>query len=211
MRGVALSRLESYLYNRQQYVHFAGCGSEYMTMECRVPQGSVLVPKLFILYINDICEVSELLHFVLFSDDTNLFCSSDYLITLSNDVETEMINIDKLSLNLEKTKFMVFSTKKTDKIQLPLRGVNIEKVSAIRFLGVVTDEALTWKSHTAHIKNKVLKNIFILNKVKYIFHCKTMRMFYCSLILPYFSYCVEVWGNTYVSNRNSLNLCQNQT
>ena len=71
---------------------FAGCGSKYMKMECGVPQGSVLVPKLFILYINDVCEVSELWHFVLFADDTNFFCSRDDLITLSNNVEIKRLN-----------------------------------------------------------------------------------------------------------------------
>lgn len=214
VRGVVLNWLISYLHNRQQYVHFAGHTSECLKIECGVPQGSVLGPKLFILYINDICDISELLRFVLFADDTNFFCSGDNLKTLSKNIESEMVklttwfNVNKLSLNLEKTKFMVFAKRSKDIVSLSINGVNIEKVSEFKFLGVTLDENLTWKPHVSYVKKKVSKNIFILNKVKYVLDCKTMRMLYCSLIQPYLSYCAEVWGNTYMSNIMPLLLLQ---
>lgn len=69
MRGVVLNWAQSYLDNRKQYVQFSGNRSDYMNIDCGVPQGSVLGPKLFNLYINDICDVSKSLQFVLFADD----------------------------------------------------------------------------------------------------------------------------------------------
>ena len=104
-RGVVLQWLSSYLENRQQYVQFAGNISECRKIECGVPQGSVLGPKLSILYINDICEVSNILQFVLFADDTNVFSSGDDLQLLTDSIEQEMVNLkkwfdeNKLSLN----------------------------------------------------------------------------------------------------------------
>lgn len=215
LRGVVLSWLSSYLDKRQQFVQFSGYKSECLNLECGVPQGSVLGPKLFNLYINDLCEVSKSLQSVLFADDTNFFCSGEDLKTLAVCVETEMVNLkkwfdeNKLSLNLNKTKFMVFTNKRKDEnILLNIDGVSIERVSEFRFLGVIIDDKLTWKAHIAHVKSKVSKNIFILNKVKFLLNCKVLRILYCSLILPYFSYCVEIWGNTYISNIKPLFLLQ---
>ena len=89
----SLNWLTNNLHNRQQYVQFAGNTSECLKIECGVPQGSVLGPKLFILYINDICESSKVLRFVLFADDTNFFCSGDNLKTLSECIQSEMVKL----------------------------------------------------------------------------------------------------------------------
>lgn len=214
IRGVVLDWLISYLHNRQQYVELGGFKSDCMKLECGVPQGSVLGPKLFILYINDICEVSKLMQFVLFADDTNFFCSGQDLKSVAESITNEMVklkqwfNKNKLSLNLKKTKFMIFSKLKRDEIILSIDGVNIERVHDFRFLGVILDEKFSWKNHVAHIKAKVAKSIFILNKVKYELDTNVLRMLYCTLVLPYFIYCLEVWGNSYKSNMTPLIMLQ---
>ena len=77
VRGAASDWLKSYLSNRKQFVNIDGCSSELLDVICGVPQGSILGPTLFILYVNDICNVSNLVKFILFADDTNVFCAGD--------------------------------------------------------------------------------------------------------------------------------------
>ena len=99
----------SYLENRSQFVLYKNCDSEVLKIYCGVPQGSVLCPKLFILYVNDICNVSNFVKFILFADDTNMFYSnSDIadLVQLTN-IELEKLRVwfavNRLFLNISKT------------------------------------------------------------------------------------------------------------
>ena len=114
----------------------------------------------YFVYINDICEVSILLRFVLFAGDTNFFCS------LSENIESEMVklkiwlDVNYLSLNLIRTKFMVFAKRSKDEVSSSIDGVKIEKVSEFRFLGITMNENLTWKLHVPYVKNKLSKNIW---------------------------------------------------
>ena len=126
-------------------------------------QGSVLGPKLFILYLNDICAVFNRLKFVTFADDTTLFCSGPDIKELLSTVERELImlkewfDINKLSLNENKTKCMVFSGVRANcEIKSFLNGVKI--VHETKFLGVILDHKFSWKSHIAYIKKKVSKS-----------------------------------------------------
>lgn len=173
VRGIVLDWLSSYLNKRQQYVQYNNNKSNNMQIKCGIPQGSVLGPKLFILYINDICDVSKLLNFVLFADDTNIYLSGNDLNELVISMEQEMVkvkewfDINRLSLNLKKTKFMIFGNrKKDDSIVLSIAGTKIMKVREFRFLGVLLDEEFTWKPHILYIQKKISKSIFVLNKVK---------------------------------------------
>uniref|UniRef100_A0A669CTI2 Reverse transcriptase domain-containing protein n=1 Tax=Oreochromis niloticus TaxID=8128 RepID=A0A669CTI2_ORENI len=215
VRGIALNWLSSYLENRTQYVHYLGNSSERLKIECGVPQGSVLGPKLFNLYINDICDVSKMLNFVLFADDTNFYCAGDKLKELAELMVSEMeklkkwFDVNKLSLNLTKTKFMIFGNRvKQDEVILSIDGVPIERVTELRFLGVVLDDKLKWKSHIEYVRKKMVKNIYILGNVRDILDYKAMRILYFSLIFPYLSYCAEVWGNTYATYIHPLYLLQ---
>ena len=109
IRGTALNWFRSYIYERKQYVAVNNNKSEYRTMEYGVPQGSILGPLLFILYINDFIFSSNILHKVLFADDTNLFLSHKNVNDLEKILNDELIKIDiwfkcnKLSLNIKKT------------------------------------------------------------------------------------------------------------
>ena len=82
MRGAASDWLKSYLSNRKQFVNIDGCSSELLDVICGVPQGSILGPTLFILYINDICNVLYLVKFILFADNTNVFYAGDNQLEL---------------------------------------------------------------------------------------------------------------------------------
>ncbi len=161
--------------------------SDLMKVTCGVPQGSVLGPKLFVLYINDICKVSEVLKMVLFADDTNLYCSGKSLEQLLNTVELELrvfrkwFDVNRLSLNLSKTKFIIFSNRQSNnKVKLTINNEEIERVYGNTFWGVIIDHKLCWKSHINHVKTKMSKSIAILNITKHILNEKTLYILYCA-------------------------------
>ena len=111
IRGIACDWFKSYLENRVQYVSYNTKDSDFMKIRCGVPQGSILGPLLFILYINDIVKLSTVLHPVTFADDISLFHAHTDLDTLIEDINEEMQQIttwfhtNKLSLNKKKIKF----------------------------------------------------------------------------------------------------------
>uniref|UniRef100_A0A8C6M4T9 Reverse transcriptase domain-containing protein n=1 Tax=Nothobranchius furzeri TaxID=105023 RepID=A0A8C6M4T9_NOTFU len=214
-RGVVLDWIKSYVMNRQQYVQINEFKSKLMDIECGVPQGSVLGPKLFIMYINDICKVSKILKFVIFADDTNILCSSGEfqqvveVITQELKILKTWFDRNKLSLNLNKTKFMLFGNHKKDiNIEICVDNVYLERVNTIKFLGVIIDHKACWKSHITYVRGKLARGIAVLGKVKHFLDRKTLYMLYCAFILPYMSYCVEVWGNTYKSNIQTIIIMQ---
>ena len=106
--------LTSYLHNILQYVSIEDNNSDLLNVICRVPQSSILVPQLVILYINDLCNMSTLLKVSLFADDTNVFCSGKDPTQLSKIINTELrklhiwFSVNILSLNVAKTKYMLF-------------------------------------------------------------------------------------------------------
>ena len=111
-------------------------------------------PVLFLLYINDICNVSNLLKFVLFADDTNIFCSSTSLHDLQDTINRELdklfvwFSVNRLSLNLGKTNYMLFRSRPPDnELALQIYNVVLPRVAAIQFLGIIIDDKLTlWQA-----------------------------------------------------------------
>ena len=172
-------------------------------------------PLLFNLYINNICEVSKTVNTVLFADDTNLLCCGDNLEKLLDTVEKELNSMkiwfdeNKLTLNLSKTKCIIFGNRPTNtEKKLMINGIELERVSEIKFLGVLIDNKLSWKPHINYIKAKISKSIAILNKTKYLLNKTSLYTLYCSFILPYMTYCVEIWGNTYKTNIHPIFILQ---
>ena len=114
VRGTALHWFKSYLSNRKQYVFHNGEASDLQSITCGVPQGSVLGPLLFLLYINDLPNISNILQFYLFADDTNIYYEAENLDKLELVINKELkklhtwLIVNRLSLNIEKTNFVVF-------------------------------------------------------------------------------------------------------
>ena len=141
---------------------------------------------------------------VLFADDTSLHSSGRDLGQLLQSVESELeilkkwFDVNKLSLNLTKTKYIIFSNRKFNTpVKLSINKVEIERVYEHTFLGLIIDNRLSWKPHIDKTKTKISKSIAILYKIKHTVNKNSLHILYCSLILPYLTYCVEVWGNTY--------------
>ena len=146
IRGIVNEWIQSYLTNRTQYVQMKEYSSVLQSIKCGVPQGSILGPTLFLLYINDICNVSSILKCILFADDTNFLYSGDDFCELCEIIFLELeklsiwFAIKKLSLNVEKTNFMIFANcnNNYDNLHLCIKDEQIKRVHHTKFLGVYT-------------------------------------------------------------------------
>ena len=204
VRGIALEWFRDYLNSRKQCVSFNNVFSGFKEITCGVPQGSILGPLLFILYVNDITNCSKLLKFILFADDTNLFYShknmEDFIATTNQELGhlSDWFKANKLSLNAGKTNFMLFGRKGQsvkNELNITIDGNKIERVDHVKFLGVHIDACLNWKQHTSHVSAKISKSIGIINKIKCILSNNLLKTLYYSLIYPYLVYCNILWGN----------------
>lgn len=101
---------------------------------------------------------------------------------------------------LTKTRTILFCKHKTNRhLDIQLDGVAIERVNEIKLLGVIIDDEINWKSQIKRVKPKISRSIAVLNKPKLALDYKSLRLLYCSSVLPYLSFCAEVWGNNYIS------------
>ena len=211
IRGLALTMMKNYLSDRYQFVEYNGVQSEKLLIKCGVPQGSILGPLLFLLYINDLPNVSKVLSTTIFADDTNMFITGSDAYSMINTINTEMksvvnwLNCNKLSLNVSKSHYMLFNNKKVmPNCSIFINGQQVERVCETKFLGVLIDEKLSWKSHISFLKKKISRNIGILRKAKKVLNESTLLNLYYSFIYPYFLYGIEVWGSAYKTNINTL-------
>lgn len=208
IRDNALNWFSSYLSDRKQLVELKNVSSSLRHISTGVPQGSILGPLLFIIYMNDIHHASDLFHFILYADDTTLTASvssaHQSLAHFSSLVNHELekiriwLSLNKLSLNISKSKFMVFRMKNKilnyDQLDLKINNMRIERLSEFNFLGIMFNDTLSWKSHTDKISSKVAKFVGILTKLKHYLPTHILRTLYCSMVQSHFLYGILVWG-----------------
>ena len=173
VNGSALALFRGYLTERQQYVDYNETSSSLEHISTGVPQGSILGPLLFIIYINDIAQSSAYFKFITYADDTTLCGTIAGQIDIENiEMElknvTEWLKINKLSLNVKKTKAMLFHMPQK-KIIIPtikINGTLIEFVDNFNFLGINLNKHLNWNPHVTNVSNKLVKTVGVLNILK---------------------------------------------
>ena len=209
VHGSILNMIDSYLTNRYQYVSYGGTDSSKLLIKMGVPQGSVLGPLLFLIFINDLPNITNHDHvkFVLFADDSNMFINhSDRftLFSIANEILQKLYDYccaNKIVINLDKCCYMEFGATSTDlpNYNLGILNHRFQKVEECKFLGVYLNSKLDWKSQIMHVKTQVSKATGALNSVKKIVPPKILRNIYFALIQPYLVYCAPLWGSIHTS------------
>ena len=214
VRGLPFNLLKCYFTNRLQQTIVNGIKSESENIICGVPQGSTLGPLLFLIYINDM-HLSCNLNLNLFADDSYFSCSSSSPKTLESRINKEMdkvltwLNVNKLTINLDKTSYMIVTNKKINyNFNINFGNQLISKCTQAKYLGVIIDEKLTWKYHTQTVKRKLASGCWALYKLRPFVNEATLRKVYFSLIYSILQYCISCWGQTskcYLEPLNALN------
>ena len=206
IRDQAFNWFESYLSDRKQYVFLNGESSEIKNTTCGVPQGSVLGPLLFLIYINDLPNISKVLNFYLFADDTNIYYEAESPEKLESIINKELkqlhtwLIVNRLSLNIEKTNFVVFhpyNKPLSHKITLKIQKKTISEKKHVKYLGIMIDSGLIWQEHIDTITQKISRSIGLLYKIRAFINQKTIIMLYYSLIFSHLNYAIEIWGSAH--------------
>ena len=174
VRGHHLSWFRTYLTNRRQYVHVNNIDSSESLLVHGVPQGSILGPLLFVLYINDLPQINKIANYIFYADDANIIVTADNYLDLKLKLNTVLQQIDSwvlnngLKLNVKKTNYMVFTNRHNVEkdLNISLNGIKIESTERERFLGVIMDTSMTWKLHINALTSKISRNAGIIFKLK---------------------------------------------
>ena len=214
IRGIPLMWFESYLKDRLQYTavtKYITTGNETLatttTSELKyiirgVPQGSILGPVLFNIYLNDLPNYNSNNDYVLYADDTNLLISDKDLSTLENKFESSLNNTNawfknnQLSMNEDKTQFIYFNEGGQNSQNMLNKFSSIKMIDNSRFLGITISSDLKWENHINQIESKIKPAIGILYKLRNIVDIPTLLQIYYSLIHSHLSYGIIIWGGS---------------
>lgn len=217
IRGVALSMIQNYFTSRLQYTCYNGFCSQMKEITLGVPQGSILGPLFFIIYINDIVNIPLTPNIVLYADDTSLFFSGNSLCGLESAANNWLdqlyvwLSANQLQLNVSKTKYVVFKpVNKPDDCSICIKFNNavIERTSVFKFLGVLFDENLSFTQHVMKVHSSICKSTGTLFRIRHFVPVWLKRRLYHALIQSHLSYCLLIWGTTCQSNLNRLIILQ---
>ena len=217
IRGNVLDLFQSYLTRRFQYVYVNDSTSNKLEVKCGVPQGSILGSTLFSLYVNDLPKISEF-NVRLFADDTVLIMSDRDLQNLNKTANAEVKKIEnwlssnKLTLNHDKTNFMLFTPRKKflHNFALNMHNKSVNKTSVAKYLGILVNDNLKWNDHIKYLCKKVSQICGLFCYLRHYVRQNTLLKLHNSFVRSHLLYGILTWGSTNNTVLHPLQVLQNK-
>lgn len=217
--GKAHNMFASYLQNRSQIVKIGDFTSSKQNVNFGCPQGSIISPLMFLIYINNINKIGLTGHLTLYADDTCLFYFGKSIHNIVKNAQTDLDKLNEwfkfnlLTINTSKTTYMIFKAKNKhipDFTPLSINNTIIQVSHREKYLGLWIDDKLTWKSHINHVKNKLTSLLGTLRKTANCIPKKVSTIIYNSLVKSHLEYLIEIWGSAATTNLKQLQRTQNK-
>ena len=209
VRGKSLMLMKSYLSDRKQFVRWKQKDSKLQKISIGVPQGSILGPLLFTIYINDLPISLKFFEYVMYADDTNLFRSDKNINELLNNINQNISQIvewffhNRLTLNKNKTQLMIFGPVQYLNYKEPYKIMvgdqTVIETKTLKFLGIIIDSKLSFKYHINSVSTKITQALGAINRIKYFLPLRSLNLLYNSLCVPHLVYANIIWASTYSS------------
>ena len=208
----------SYLESRQQTIQYDKGMTTFSNILSGVPQGSILGPTLFLLFVNDLPLFLKHCYCVLFADDTTIHYSSSDKNTINEEISTDLLQIvywsqrNKLPINFDKTTYMLIRARKrindTDNLELNVGETNIKQVSKQKLLEIVIDKSLSWSQQIDNLCSILSSKISLLKHISAYVPQNVQKIYYQAYILPILDYGSNTWGSTSCANIERLSKLQ---
>ena len=211
VRGIENNWFKSYLSNRKQYVSINGANSTEVNVHYGVPQGSVLGPLLFLIYINDLNKALKYCTTIHFADDTSLLLKNKSLKKMRKYLNLDLknlsnwLNANKISLNANKTELLLFrhpNKRINFHLKVRLNGKQLEPAQYVKYLGMYIDPHLNWKYNTNILASKLTRSLGMLSKIRHYVNKDTLRSIYFAIFSSHLSYGSIIWAQ----NQTNMNV-----
>ena len=210
----------NYLTQRRQITTVNGNESQSSFVQNGVPQGSILGPLLFIMFLNDLTKVVEKCSMSLYADDTCVYYASknpqELESALNNDLSlmANWFSHNHLILNIKKCNYMVIGSQARlapfRNIKIQTNNTQLERVNQCKYLGVIIDSNLTWNQQIDSVRLKAVRNLHLLRRARYFIDKPTALTLYHTLLQSHFDYCCTIWMNGHITHLRRLQIIQNR-